>query len=244
MKRKLFIGIGALAGIAVLIVVYELLSVRGRTQVQVNIHQNKELIHLSTFAEPPQFAVWLENPETHKCVSVFVTHRVGIGDWEGKANVPVALPRWFELFKVNGQKDQTQAKSKDLPEAVTGATPKDDYFSVRAEVKPGTHWICWVEMNLAGDFNDYYTEQDVESKKVDEFSNGQPALLFRSDFVANEGEKFQFSLYGESLWEEGKTRTAPVSEGVTTAKQVFDKMNIEIILPKPKMINLKTDKQL
>ena len=71
MKRKLFIGIGALAGIAVLIVVYELLSVRGRTQVQVNIHQNKELIHLSTFAEPPQFAVWLENPETHKCVSVF-----------------------------------------------------------------------------------------------------------------------------------------------------------------------------
>ena len=156
----------------------------------------------------------------------------------------MALPRWFELFKVNGQKDQTQAKSKDLPEAVTGATPKDDYFSVRAEVKPGTHWICWVEMNLAGDFNDYYTEQDVESKKVDEFSNGQPALLFRSDFVANEGEKFQFSLYGESLWEEGKTRTAPVSEGVTTAKQVFDKMNIEIILPKPKMINLKTDKQL
>jgi hypothetical protein len=26
----------------------------GRTEIQVDIHQNKNLIHLSTFAEPPQ----------------------------------------------------------------------------------------------------------------------------------------------------------------------------------------------
>jgi len=239
-KKKLIWSLAIMAGIVAMVIIYELLSVRGRTQVQINIHQNKEKIYLSTFAEPPQFAVWLENPETHKCMTVFVTHRVAVGDWEGKANVPVALPRWFELFKVQGQKDaQTQDKSDDLPEAVTGATPKDNYFSVRAEVKPGSRWICWVEMNLAGDFNEAFPEQNIENKQVDEFSNGQPALLYRSEITAGEGGKFEFDLAGESLWEEGKTRIAPVSEGITTAKDVFDKMNIEIIRPKPKLINLK-----
>lgn len=242
-KKKLIVSIAVLAGIAILVVIYELLSVRGRTQVQINIHQNKEKIYLSTFAEPPQFAVWLENPETHKCVTVFVTHRVAIGDWEGKANVPVALPRWFELFKVNkditaSAHQHTGTSSDDLPEAVTGATPKDDYFSVRAEVKPGSKWICWVEMNLAGDFNEAFPEQNIESKQVDEFSNGQPALLYRSEITAGEGGRFEFTLAGESRWEEGKNRITPISEGITTAKEVFDKMEVEIIRPKPKLINL------
>jgi len=43
---------------------------RGRTLLQIDIHQNKDLIHLSTFAEPPQFAIWLENPETKEKLAV------------------------------------------------------------------------------------------------------------------------------------------------------------------------------
>jgi hypothetical protein len=35
--------------------------------------------------------------------------------------------------------------------AVLGATPKDDYFSIRIEVEPGSEWNYWIEMNLAGD---------------------------------------------------------------------------------------------
>jgi len=236
-----------IAGIVIVIggiIIFEIIVTLGRTQVQVNIHQNKELIYLSTFAEPPQFAVWLEDPETHRCVNVFVTHRAGVGDWEGKSNVPVALPRWFELFKVSGMDQVVKEKEDESVAAITGATPKEDYFSVRAEVKPGSKWICWVEMNLAGDYNDAYPEQDVESKEVDEFSNGQPALLYRADIVATEGQTFEFTLAGESLWKNGETSIEPVSEGVTTAKEVFDKMNIEVIRPKPKLVNLhKTEEQ-
>lgn len=237
-KKLIWTGLGIILLIAA-VLAYELLSTLGRTQVQINIHQNKKLIYLSTFAEPPQFAVWLENPETHQCKTVFVTHRVGIGDWEGKANVPVALPRWFELFKIQGKQDDQgkNTSGKDSPDALTGATPKEDYFTVLAEVKPGSRWICWVEMNLAGDFNDAYPRQNVTSKEVDEFSNGQPALLYRSEFTANEGGKFEFVLSGESRWDNGKTWIEPVGEGVTTAKEVFDKMDIEIIRPKPKLIH-------
>ena len=234
-KKKLLWGGISVSVLVIIVIGWELFSTFGRTLLQVNIHQNKELIYLSTFAEPPQFAIWLEDPDTHRRMTVFVTRRVAVGDWEGKAEVPVALPRWFELFKVN--KSGGADVEKIPPLAVTGATPKDDYFSVRAEVKPGSKWICWVEMNLAGDFNEAFPEQNINSFEIDEFSNGQPALLYKSEITAEEGRVFEFKLAGQSNWNKGMTSVEPVSEGITTAKNVFDKMNIEVIRPKPKLID-------
>ena len=230
----MWVGI-VLAGVVIMVLVYELIITIGRTQIQINIRQNEELIYLSTFAEPPQFAIWLENADNKKCETVFVTHRAGVGDWEGKADVPVALPRWFELFKVS--KGENADVDKDPPIIVSGATPKENYFSVRAEVKPGSKWICWVEMNLAGDFNEAFPEMDMESLKMDEFSNGQQALLYKCELIAEEGSNYDFELVAQAVWEDGETQVEPVSEGVTSAKNVFEELNIEVIRPKPKLID-------
>jgi hypothetical protein len=207
----------------------------GRTLVQFDIHQNKELIHLSTFSEPPQFAIWMENAGTHKLKTVFVTSRVSKGDWEGKANVPVALPRWFELFR--GENQSFKALDNDDYSAVTGATPKGDYFSVRIEVEPGSEWICWIEMNLAGDYNDSFPEFDEQSLKEDEFSCGQPALIFKAAISAIKGSKYIPALEAQSIWENGVNRVEPVSSDVTTARDVFDDLQISVIQPKPKLID-------
>lgn len=207
----------------------------GRTVLQIDIHQNRELIYLSTFAEPPQFAIWLEDPATGELKTVFVTHRVAVGDWEGKANVPVALPQWFRLFRGN---DNPAAgyhkKGSDL--VVTGATPKEDFFTVRVEVKPGSEWICHIEMNLAGDFNDAFPEFDTETFYEDEFSCGQPALIWSARLKADEGSTFVPHLEAQAVWDNGEVTVGPVSAGVTTARQVFDDMKISVIRPKPKLI--------
>lgn len=228
-----------LSGLLLVIIIAGILIVKtwGRTLIQVDIHQNKELIYLSTFSEPPQFAIWLENPETKELKTVFVTHRVAVGDWEGKANVPVALPQWFKQFRGNGNKAKESGSSKRSDMVITGATPKNDNFSIRVEVKPGSEWICWIEMNLAGDFNDSFPEFNFETLKEDEFSCGQPALLFKAAITAEEGRKFTPVLSGQSIWENGKTRIEPVSDGVTSAKDVFDNMQILVIRPKPKLID-------
>lgn len=223
--------------LAMIIAGIVILKTRGRTLLQIDIHQNKKLIHLSTFAEPPQFAIWLENRETKELKTVFVTHRVAIGDWEGKANVPVALPQWFKLFRGNTKHQKESGSEKKGAIAITGATPKEDYFSIRAEVKPGSEWICWIEMNLAGDYNDSYPEFDKEAHKEDEFSNGQPALLFRADIKAIEGMKFTPVIIGQSTWTKGIVSVEEVSDGVTTAKIVFDEISISVIKPKPKLID-------
>jgi hypothetical protein len=227
--------------IIVAVVAFILISkTRGRTLIQVDIHQNKKLIHLSTFAEPPQFAIWLENRETKELKTVFVTHRVAIGDWEGKANVPVALPQWFKLFRDNRNHQKESGSEKKSAIAITGATPKEDYFSIRAEVKPGSEWICWIEMNLAGDFNDSFPEFDKGAHKEDEFSNGQPALLFKADIKALEDLKFTPVIEAQSIWEKGVARIEPVSDGITTAKNIFDNIQISVIRPKPKLIDKTT----
>lgn len=207
----------------------------GRTLIQFDIHMNKELIHLTTFAEPPQFAIWIEDSSTHKLKTVFVTNRVGKGDWEGKANVPVALPRWFEIFR--GESQSYKTVENDEYSAVSGATPKDDYFSIRVEVQPGSTWICWIEMNLAGDYNDSFPEFNEQTLKEDVFSCGQPALLFKTIVNAEKGMRFTPVLEAQSIWENGVNRVEPVSIGVTTAKDVFDNMQISIIRPKPKLID-------
>lgn len=219
-RKKIIWGATGLFVLIIIISSIVVLKTIGRTQIQINIHQDKEIIYLSTFAEPPQFAIWLEDPDNHKCQTVFVTRRTAIDDWEGKASVPVSLPRWVELFKVNDKGRNGAGAIKGPKLIVTGATPKDDYFSVRAEVKPGSKWVCWIEMNLAGDFNEAFPEQDIENYEVDEFSNGQPALLYKSEITAEEGLSFNFELAGQSLWENGVTTIEPVSPGVTSAKNI------------------------
>lgn len=207
----------------------------GRTVIQVDIRQNLNIIHLSTFAEPPQFAIWLEHLETDDLKTIFVTHRVATGDWEGKPDVPNALPLWSELFRGNNDsKGSGSGRASDL--VITGATPKEDYFSIRAEVRVGSEWICWIEMNLAGDFNEAFPEFDIETYYEDEYSRGQPSLLYRSEIKAVENMTFSPILEAQTIWENGIVRVEPVSEGVTTARYVFDTINISIIRPKPRLI--------
>lgn len=236
LKKLIITGIAGTFLIA-LIAVFLIVRTYGRTEIQIDIHQNKKIIHLSNFAEPPQFAIWLENPASGDLKTVFVTHRVAKGDWEGKANVPVALPRWYQLFRGDKKPDISKEKNKNKDLAISGATPKADYFSMRIEVEPGSEWICWIEMNLAGDFNDAFPEIDIATLREDEYSNGQPALIYRCDLKAVEGNSYKPVIESQSVWNKGVVNIEPVGEGVTTAKEVFDDIKISVIRPKPKLIN-------
>jgi len=239
-KKQVVFALGLVVVTILSIIAVTYFRTIGRVQVQFDIHQNQELIYLSTFAEPPQFAIWLENPKNNKSETVFVTSRVSLGDWEGKANVPVALPRWYELFR-SGDKPLGRTSKKDGSLAVTGATPKADYFSVRVDVPPGSNWIIWIEMNLAGDFNEAFPEVDRETYMEDEFSCGQPALLFRADIVAEEGTMVTPEIVAQSVWENGLNRIESVSEGVTSARNVFDDIKISVIKPKMKLLEDKVE---
>ncbi len=211
---------------------YVILRTKNRVQVEFNIHINQQSIYLSTYSEPPQFAIWIENPRNGKCQQVFVTYRASRGDWEGKADVP-ALPRWKTIFRNGG----TQNVRSDEEIAISGATPKNNFFRIRAEVTPGSEWICWIEMNLAGDYNEFYPQFNIETMAEDEFAIGQPALLYRVEIKAEEGFRYTPVATHMSLWEEGEISMVPIDETITTAKAIFNEISIVIIKPKPVIIN-------
>jgi hypothetical protein len=231
MRYLMFLAAGVVIALLVAVAV-TVFQTYGRTQIQFDIRQNQKIIALSTYAEPPQFAIWIENAVTRELKTVYITRRTGSGDWEGKANVPVSLPRWYELFR--GKNTAHKVIVDDKYSAVTGATPKEDYFSVRIEVRPGTSWICWIEMNLAGDYNEAWPEIDLQSLSGDEFACGQPALLYKAEITAGENAEYAAEIAAMSVWENGVSIMEPVGPGITTAKLVFDTIRISVIRPKPR----------
>lgn len=202
----------------------------GPVLIEFEIGQDMGLIRQSLFGEPPQFAIWLEDAQSHRLQTVFVTYRSGYGEWVGKLECPAALPRWFEVFKEETGSTELPNFDKPVADAVTGATPRVEEFKTSAHVPYGSKWICWIEMNLSGDFNEAYRDHDIERRMVDVYFSGQPALVYRGEITAMPGEKMAPKLYGESVLDsDSGTTIQPVSEGVTTAKDIFKKIEVRVI---------------
>lgn len=205
-------------------------SSSGPVLIEFDILLDMELPYLTPFSEPAQFAIWLEEPESGRLQTVFVTYRSATGDWVGTAERPGSLPRWFEVFREEMKSTGLPTFDNSAPDAVTGATPQSEQFKTSVSVKGGGQWICWIEVNLAGDFNAKYQEQNEKEKTVDWDFVGQPALVYRGQIKAVPGEHIVPELYGESGLDnpDGKT-IQPISDGVTTAKNIFKAIKISVV---------------
>ena len=225
----LFILATVIAGILILIAYSR---VWGKTEIECKIHINEQLVMESVYGESPTFAIWLENPASGEVKTIFVTNRAGNNDWEGKAEVP-ALPLWTKISE--SERQFRKESPEEEIDAASGATPTPGYFTARAKVKPDSEWLCWIEMNLAGDYNDAYKEFDEETKITDEFAIGQPALVYRAAIQAKIDNIVVPEIVGMAVTNADEI-IQPLS-GITTAINVFDEITISIVKPKPKIIN-------
>jgi hypothetical protein len=214
MKRKLFILAGSVLIMALILIAYAIIRTWGKTDLDVKIHINEELVQKSGFGESPTFAVWLENPESHEIRAVYITRRAAEGDWEGKNDVPVALPRWFEIQK----KLQEAASQQISVDAFSGATPKPGYFTTKASLAPDSKWICWIEVNLAADYNEYYVASHNQESETDKYLSGQPAILYRAEIMAKEGVIAESKLVGITVYNAPDGKVIQPLQGITTSK--------------------------
>jgi len=223
-----FSGIFILVGL----ITYAYARTWGKTEIEFRIHINEELVLQSVYGESPTFAIWIQNPETSETKTIFITNRAGIDDWEGKVDVPTALPAWDSVTRKGKQNEESGMEV----DAVTGATPLPGYFTTRARVRPGSRWTCWIEMNLAGDYNEHYKEFDEATKTTDEFGTGQPAIVYKAEIEAVNGNTVVPEVVGMSILKEEGEIIQPM-EGITNALDVFDDIAIVIVKPKLKIIN-------
>ncbi len=207
-----------------------------KTELEFLIHINQELVQQSAFGESPTFAIWLEDPGNGLTHTAYVTRRAGVGDWEGKKEVPVALPLWFEINKAEKQRKSSDAENPQDEMFITGATPVPGYFRTRVRVQPGSKWICWIEVNLAGDYNNAFQEYNPENHTQDEFAVGQPALLYKAEVeVLKEGSVVP-EISGMCVFDKENQVVVEPLRGITTATEVFDEISITVVRPKPRII--------
>ena len=235
--RKILISSLSLAIILAGIVLYAYRGTWGKTDIEFRIHINEQLVMESAFGESPTFSIWIEDPSTGSKQTVFVTRRAAVGDWEGKAEVPLALPQWFEVYKIENETKNLPNFEKPASMAITGATPQPGYFITRARVNPGSKWICWIEVNLSGDYNEYYQEYNPVTKVEDEYGTGQPALLYKAKIEAVEGAVITPGIFGMSIPDSPDGNLIQPLKGITTATQIFDEITIAFVKPNPKILD-------
>ena len=235
--RKEFKRLFLLLGLLILVLIgFAYARTLGKTDIEFRIHINEQLVHESAFGESPTFAIWLED-NTGKSRTVFATRRAAEGDWEGKAEVPVALPMWFEVAQNElGEALHSGSEGINNLDGSTGATPEPGYFLLRVNATPGIKITAWIEVNLAGDFNDFYKEYDEVLKKEDEYRSGQPALLYKAELEVLYDFKNVPELSGMTLLDQNNRALVKPIQGITTATDIFDEMSIKVVKPKPRII--------
>jgi len=232
--RWLKIVLGGLVFITILIA-FAYIRVWDKTELEFRFQINQELIQVSMYGEPPTFAIWLENGKGD-LDNVYITHRAFAGDWEGKPQVPVALPYWFYLNE-SGKLSKENSSSGFLDiDAVSGATPRDEFFVIRVRVPPDSTYMCWIEMNLSGDYNEFYKETDPVNMTSDEFGNGQPALVYFGKIETLIGQILEPEIFGMSILPDTTENIIRSLVGITTADDVFSSIEVEVVRPKPYII--------
>ncbi len=190
--------------------------------LRFSLKLNQRVYEASDWGDPPQFAIWLENADSSKIRTVWVTYRTGTGNWVGKVECPVSLPYWVSRYNRETQTSGPPTPLTPVIDAITGATPTQ-VFTVQAKVPPGGRWKYFIEVNVSGDFN--VTFPSMRSNGTpDPQGNGQPSLIYQGWIEAIDGAYNIPKLIGRTDQWQPIAHIITDLEGITTAKNLFSKI--------------------
>jgi hypothetical protein len=198
------------------------------------IQQDQHIYDQSIYGEPPQFSIWLKDPESGKVKTVFVTRKTGTGDFEGKSHVPVALPAWVPVFQKETGRTDTPSPRHPV-DIASGATPKEGIFSREVSVPLGSEWLYFIEVNVAGDYNATFPSYTA-SGIPDPHGNGQPSIIYRGKIKALPGKESIPELIGRTEQMYMESTINPDLEGIESAKEVFSEIKVSC-LKNEKLVN-------
>ena len=191
-----------------------------KVELVFTFHQERDIYDKSSFGEPPQFAIWLEEQDSHDVKTVFVTFKTGTGEFEGKIECPVSLPVWIGAFRRETGRDDFPIPWEPFYDGITAATPKDEEVRISVEVQKEISWNYFIEMNVAGDYNKNYPYISSK-KKFDDHGNGQPSLIYKGEIFSRIGETSKAEIIGRSEQYDFTTQINPELESIELAKEVF-----------------------
>ncbi|MGB0523321.1 MAG: hypothetical protein ACPGJS_10205 [Flammeovirgaceae bacterium] len=198
----------------------------------------------------PQVAVWIEDKHGNFLETLMVTNATAkgwfyggrtrdnfksfdaqsVGDGANYRRVD-ALPVWSHSRGVRYQDGLfVPPANQPLPDGMSGATPSTD-FTVNQPIKNlPDHFSVFLEMNVAFDENEYFSEYDYPDDEV--YHNGtgqlgQPSIVYRADFEEGTGSAQMMKLIGHGHHSAKHGDINPDLSTLTTALHILDWVVVE-----------------
>ena len=194
----------------------------------------------------PQMAVWIEDVEGNYIETLFVSKATAKGlffggrskenfksfdekkDAKGDYRRVNALPVWsHKKGKVYADGMYVPPSNDPMPDAITGATITDN-FKLLSSTKSLSKFHIRIEINVAFDDNEFYSEFDFPDDEV--FHNGtgqlgQPSVVFEATVDMNDDKKYylmELIGHGHRSGQTGDINTDLST--LTTAKQIVERI--------------------
>ncbi|MDC8005842.1 DUF4405 domain-containing protein [Aureisphaera galaxeae] len=220
---------------------YEIIemSASGEVQLTLDLLRGEHYWH-------PQMAVWLEDMQGNYMETLFVSKATARGLFFGgrsKENFKSfdekkqssgdyrrvnALPVWsHKKGKVYADGMYVPPSNDPLPDAIAGATIADN-FKLISSTNHRSKFRLRIEINVAFDDNEFYSEFDFPNDEV--FHNGtgqlgQPSIVFEAEVDLNDGKKYylmELIGHGHQSGQNGKINSDLST--LTTAKEIVERI--------------------
>ncbi|CAM1344166.1 hypothetical protein [Tenacibaculum amylolyticum] len=198
----------------------------------------------------PQMAIWIEDEKGNYIETLFVSKATAKGLFFGgrsKSNFKNfdknknilgeyrrvnALPVWSYKRNVKYTDGMyVPPSNQPLPDAITGATITDN-FKLNTSIEPLEKFVLKIEINVAFDDNEYYSEYDFPEDAI--FHNGtgqlgQPSIIFSTNIDMNYGKNYYLmELIGHGHHSGQNGTIYPDLSTLTTAKQIVERIVVGI----------------
>jgi len=198
----------------------------------------------------PQMAVWIEDEQGNYIETLFVSKATAKGLFFGgrsKENFKTfdeendatgdyrrvnALPVWSHKRNIEYADGMLVPPSNNpLPDAITGATIIDN-FKLKATTRALDKFKLKIEINVAFDDNEYYSEYDFPDDET--FHNGtgqlgQPSIIFDSSIDMNGNKNYYLmELIGHGHHSGQNGSINPDVSTLTTAKHIVERIVVGV----------------
>ncbi len=195
------------------------------TKLSFQLVINRENYLNSVYGESPQIAIWLEDSSCTEIKNIYVTHRSGKNDWHGKINCEVALPFWKSRLEFYSKK--TEKTQNDI-DGITKATSKNDMVNVSIYLEPYKVWRYFIEVNVAGDYNEYY-QPYTKDGIPDTEGNGQPSIIYSGTVNLKNGIVDNPEIIGRTMQLRKTDKIVKDLSTITSAKEIFSSIKVKVL---------------